>query len=271
MTRAFSHNEDAELDYRLRQAGYRIWMTDKTFMVYYPRASVGSLFRQYLGYGGGRARNILKHRTLPKLRQMIPLLVFPVVAGASLAFLNLAALIPAGLWMPPASATASGWRSGSAIRTARWPGFRQWSCISPGRQASGCSFCALVEARGGGIMTADAARSARTRPRSTSACAPTAGASWKRRCDRSARSRCRPTRRCGSSSPTMTRCRARDALVDAVAAELPFELLYVHCPAANISIARNACLDNSSGDFLAFIDDDETASSELAGRTDEDR
>ena len=37
---SFSHNEDAELDYRLRAAGYRIWMTDKTFMVYYPRASV---------------------------------------------------------------------------------------------------------------------------------------------------------------------------------------------------------------------------------------
>jgi len=95
---AFSHNEDAELDYRLSAAGYRIWMTDKTLMVYYPRASVGSLFRQYLGYGRGRAKNILKHHTLPKIRQMIPLLVFPVVAGASLAFLNAAALIPAGLW-----------------------------------------------------------------------------------------------------------------------------------------------------------------------------
>ena len=96
---SFSHNEDAELDYRLAAAGYRIWMTDKTFMVYYPRASVGSLFRQYLGYGRGRAKNILKHHTLPKIRQAIPLLVFPVVAGASLAFLNLAALIPAGLWI----------------------------------------------------------------------------------------------------------------------------------------------------------------------------
>ena len=94
----FSHNDDAELDDRLCAAGYRIWMTDKTFMVYYPRASVGGLFRQYLGYGRGRAKNILKHHTLPKIRQAIPLLVFPVVVGASLAFLNLAALIPAGLW-----------------------------------------------------------------------------------------------------------------------------------------------------------------------------
>lgn len=96
---SFSHNEDAELDYRLRAAGYRIWMTDKTFMTYYPRTSASALFRQYLGYGRGRARNILKHRTWPKLRQAIPLLVFPVVAGASLAFLSLSALVPAGLWV----------------------------------------------------------------------------------------------------------------------------------------------------------------------------
>ncbi|RJG47364.1 glycosyltransferase family 2 protein [Mesorhizobium sp. DCY119] len=94
----FSHNEDAELDYRLGAAGCRLWMTDKTFMVYYPRASVPALFRQYLGYGRGRAKNILKHRAMPKIRQMIPLMVFPVVAGTSLAFLSWAAVIPAVLW-----------------------------------------------------------------------------------------------------------------------------------------------------------------------------
>ncbi|WP_420961578.1 glycosyltransferase [Brucella sp. IR073] len=48
--------------------------------------------------------------------------------------------------------------------------------------------------------------------------------------------------------------------VAALAATLPFEITYVHCPASNISIARNACLDASDGNFLAFIDDDETAS-----------
>lgn len=95
---SFSHNEDAELDYRLRAAGYRLWMTDKTFMVYYPRATVRALFRQYLGYGRGRARNILKHRAMPKLRQMIPLMVFPVVAGSSLAVLNWMAVVPAVMW-----------------------------------------------------------------------------------------------------------------------------------------------------------------------------
>ena len=95
---SFSHNEDAELDFRLRAAGYRIWMTDKTFMTYYPRTTVGGLFRQYLGYGSGRAKNILKHRAMPKARQMVPLMVLPVVAGALLAFISLSALIPAGLW-----------------------------------------------------------------------------------------------------------------------------------------------------------------------------
>jgi succinoglycan biosynthesis protein ExoA len=95
---SFSHNEDAELDYRLRAAGHRIWMTDKTFMVYYPRATVPALFRQYLGYGRGRAKNILKHRAMPKVRQAVPLMVFPVVAGAALAIFSPAALVPAGLW-----------------------------------------------------------------------------------------------------------------------------------------------------------------------------
>lgn len=48
--------------------------------------------------------------------------------------------------------------------------------------------------------------------------------------------------------------------VEALRHAFPFELAYVHCPAANISIARNACLENSQGDFLAFVDDDETVS-----------
>lgn len=50
--------------------------------------------------------------------------------------------------------------------------------------------------------------------------------------------------------------------VDALRSGLPFEIAYVHCPASNISIARNACLDQATGDFVAFIDDDETASSD---------
>ncbi|RWM27466.1 glycosyltransferase family 2 protein [Mesorhizobium sp.] len=49
------------------------------------------------------------------------------------------------------------------------------------------------------------------------------------------------------------------ALVKALAQELKLPIRYRHAPARNISIARNACLDASVSDFVAFIDDDETA------------
>lgn len=47
------------------------------------------------------------------------------------------------------------------------------------------------------------------------------------------------------------------ALVEEIAARLPFALSYIHAPAGNIGIARNACLDNACADFVAFVDDDE--------------
>lgn len=51
---------------------------------------------------------------------------------------------------------------------------------------------------------------------------------------------------------------ARD-VVEAAAATMTTPVHYVHAPARNISIARNACLDAATGDWVAFIDDDETA------------
>jgi succinoglycan biosynthesis protein ExoM len=48
--------------------------------------------------------------------------------------------------------------------------------------------------------------------------------------------------------------------VEALRPRIAHEIAYVHCPASNISIARNACLENATGDFLAYIDDDEDAS-----------
>lgn len=44
--------------------------------------------------------------------------------------------------------------------------------------------------------------------------------------------------------------------------DLGLDLLYVHAPARNISIARNACLDHVTADIAVFIDDDETANPE---------
>jgi succinoglycan biosynthesis protein ExoM len=50
--------------------------------------------------------------------------------------------------------------------------------------------------------------------------------------------------------------------VRAAQGDLPWPIHYVHAPASNISIARNACLEAARADFVAFIDDDETVSPE---------
>lgn len=52
-----------------------------------------------------------------------------------------------------------------------------------------------------------------------------------------------------------------EARVRAAAAAHSLDLAYVHAPARNICIARNACLDAAQGDWIAFLDDDETATS----------
>jgi succinoglycan biosynthesis protein ExoM len=48
--------------------------------------------------------------------------------------------------------------------------------------------------------------------------------------------------------------------IEATARALNLDCTYVHAPARNISIARNACLDASTAEWLAFLDDDEIAS-----------
>lgn len=52
---------------------------------------------------------------------------------------------------------------------------------------------------------------------------------------------------------------ARLSLAEA-AKEAPFDIVYVHAPKSNISIARNACLQRADAEWVAFIDDDELAS-----------
>jgi succinoglycan biosynthesis protein ExoM len=43
----------------------------------------------------------------------------------------------------------------------------------------------------------------------------------------------------------------------AAAREFELDIVYVHAPANNISIARNACLDKARADWIVFLDDDE--------------
>ena len=81
---SFSHNEDAEYDHRLALAGGKIWLDAEIRLSYFPRASVRALGKQYYAYGRGRARNLIKHKARPKLRQLVPVV-------------NLLGLVAAGL------------------------------------------------------------------------------------------------------------------------------------------------------------------------------
>ena len=49
-------------------------------------------------------------------------------------------------------------------------------------------------------------------------------------------------------------------VVDQMALTMPFPTRYVHAPVPGVANARNAAVDAASGRYLAFLDDDETAS-----------
>lgn len=95
----FGHNEDAEFDVRLGRANGRIWLSQEMQVVYYPRSSPSALFRQYVNYGSGRARTLLRHRVRPKLRQMLPVAVAPALLLSPFGLLTPIVALPALLWI----------------------------------------------------------------------------------------------------------------------------------------------------------------------------
>lgn len=93
---SFTHNEDAELDCRLRRLGGRIYLDAGIRVGYRPRASWRALARQYFHYGRGRARTVRRHPGSLRARQ----LAVPLHFAALLAALALASQWPAMLAYP---------------------------------------------------------------------------------------------------------------------------------------------------------------------------
>lgn len=96
---SFRTNEDAELDLRLARAGYKIWLTGRTHVNYFPRRTIGSLARQYFRYGQGRARTLAKHAMQPKARQRAMIGVAPAIAVVPLGGLFWPLALPGFLWL----------------------------------------------------------------------------------------------------------------------------------------------------------------------------
>jgi glycosyltransferase involved in cell wall biosynthesis len=66
-------NQDDELNFRIIDAGGKIFLSRKIHSVYYSRSSLSRLARQYYQYGFWRIRTIQKHGKPATLRQVIPL------------------------------------------------------------------------------------------------------------------------------------------------------------------------------------------------------
>ncbi len=123
---AFSHNEDAEFDHRLTEAGGKIWLAADIRLKYDMRPTPKALWRQYWNYGRGRAQNIKKHRMRPQLRQMIPvlhvillllsLLVLPLTGlGWIWPMLYVALLVGASFYIAFSKKSACGLWAGPAL------------------------------------------------------------------------------------------------------------------------------------------------------------
>ncbi|HPQ40626.1 MAG TPA: glycosyltransferase family 2 protein, partial [bacterium] len=99
-------NQDDELNLRLIRNGGRIWHTPAMQSWYYPRKTIGAVFRMYRQYGYWKVRVIQKHRLPASVRHLIP-------GGFVAAQVMLAALTLAGIaWMMTGG---SGWLSAGAM------------------------------------------------------------------------------------------------------------------------------------------------------------
>lgn len=65
-------NQDDEFNFRLTQAGGKIWLDPSIRSVYYSRASLRGLWKQYFEYGLYKVRVIQKRGAVPSWRHLIP-------------------------------------------------------------------------------------------------------------------------------------------------------------------------------------------------------
>lgn len=81
--------EDDEFNYRIAQAGGKVYVSPRVRYVYYVRDRLGNLFRQYFQYSFWRIPVIKKHKKPTTLRQVVP----------PLFFLAMLVLLVVGIWL----------------------------------------------------------------------------------------------------------------------------------------------------------------------------
>ncbi len=69
-------SEDAEFNWRIRKAGYKIWFSPDIITWYYPRATLERFIRQFFNYGILRVNVIKKHPDAWKWIHLLPAILF---------------------------------------------------------------------------------------------------------------------------------------------------------------------------------------------------
>ncbi|WP_299677748.1 glycosyltransferase [uncultured Roseobacter sp.] len=259
----FSHNEDAEFDLRLTRAGYRIWLTSRTRLDYVPRKTIQALARQYLNFGRGRARTVLKHRLKPRLRQMIIIAVAPLVALAVLGVIAPVFAIPAAAW---AIACIAGSLMMAVVRRDLLA-----LAAAPIAMVMHLSWSVgfwqqLLKTRRG-IAPARPESIAPVRPIPSYTAVAVGVCTFQRpslvdTLQTLEQQKLPPDLQLSIIVVDNDRTPTAQETVKAFAARSRHNVIYKHAPSGNISIARNAALDEAKRRGLtifAFIDDDERA------------
>lgn len=116
-------NQDDEYNYRIRKMGGRLLLASDVRSRYYSRAGVGSLWRQYFGYGFWKSRVLRKHPRQMRARQFVPgAFVLCVLVGLIFSpFSRRVRAMLIGTLL--AYAGASGYASASLASRAGWSHF----------------------------------------------------------------------------------------------------------------------------------------------------
>jgi cellulose synthase/poly-beta-1,6-N-acetylglucosamine synthase-like glycosyltransferase len=86
-------SDDAELNWRIREAGHRIFYTPEIKSYYYPRRSLGKLFRQIFRYGILRVNVVKEHIGSIKLAHLVPsVFIISLLGSLALSLLDQRAL-----------------------------------------------------------------------------------------------------------------------------------------------------------------------------------
>ncbi|HIK00708.1 TPA: glycosyltransferase [archaeon] len=84
----FKVGQDAELNIRIRKAGYKFLYTPKTFVWYYKRSTFSGFFAQMFRYGWARAKMIRKHPDTSRIFYFGPTIFTTVLIALILAALK---------------------------------------------------------------------------------------------------------------------------------------------------------------------------------------